>query len=164
MMRHVYRSWIAIVGILAVPVAWACSACLKDIQSPEEFDRRVWEQAAHVFVGLVLKAELQYQANTESEVIYEVRPEEVFKGDPAAVKRVFSQRHIDSWDSELKTISCGYISVAPGDRLLVVAGPDGRAALGHCSGSRVIEGAEAPADHEVKATLNRFRRWAGIGR
>ncbi len=142
----------------ATPFALACSACIKDILSEVEFDRRSWAESSDIFVGLVVASQL---VEGLDEIEYDLRVEETIKGSSRAVTRVFSSRVIDDWRSELEEISCGGVSISVGDRLLVFSGRGGTAQIGTCSSSRVIEGAMAPSRAEVKETLDRLRQWAG---
>jgi hypothetical protein len=151
-----------VVLALIAPVAWACSACIRDID-PEEFDRRSWEAAPAVFIGRVTKAEEHLVGEENSEIVYDVLPEEVLKGRPEDVKRIFSRRPVNAWNSNLQMITCGSIAIAPGDRLLVVADSSSIAVLGGCTSSRVVEGRDAAPPAQVDATLKRLRKWSGQG-
>jgi hypothetical protein len=160
-MSNLVKKTLGIVAAyLLSSAAIACSACLRDILSPEEFDRRGWDSSAHVFVGLVVRSEL---VRGENEILYAVDPEEVFKGDPTAVNRISSRRHIDEWGG-LQAVSCGDAVVSAGDRVLIFASADGRSNLGRCSESRVIERASGPISRDDLSTLERLRDWAVVTR
>lgn len=146
----------AVVGYLLCSGALACSHCIKDILSEVEFDRRGWDYSEHVFVGLVTLSEL---VPGTSEIRYAVEPEEILKGNPDAVARIYSSRLIREWNG-LKVIACGDLIVSVGDRVIVFASSEGEASLGLCSSSRVIEGAAAPIAAEVERTLDRLRQWS----
>ena len=152
-----FRAALLIAASCAAPFALACSACIKDILSGAEFDRRSWDDSANVVVGIVVASRLVEGLN---QIEYSLRVEETIKGSSSGLMRVFSSRVIDDWRSELQEISCGGVSISAGDRLLVFSGPDGTAEIGRCSSSRVIEGATAPSATEVKETLDRLREWA----
>jgi hypothetical protein len=147
-----------VVLVVGAPVALACSACVKDIMSKEDFDRRSWESASHVFVGFVERAHLQRRERAPSDISYELRAEETFKGDPDQVKRVYSSRMVREW-GEPEEVACGDVAVAAGDRVLVFADSEGNASLGRCSATRVIEGVDASSRDDVQATLARLREW-----
>jgi len=147
-----------VILVVGAPLAWACSACVKDIMSKEDFDRRSWESASDVFVGFVESAHMQRREHAPAEISYELRAEETFKGDPDQVKRVYSSRMVREW-GEPEYFACGDVSVAAGDRVLVFADSEGNASLGRCSATRVIEGVDASSRDDVQATLARLREW-----
>lgn len=146
-------------ALMALPVAWACGACLRDIADPAEYDKQTWDAAPAVFIARVTKAEASNVGGTSVEVTYTVESEEVLKGDPSTVKRVFTRRTVDRWDAGLKTIDCGYTSIAPGDRLLIFGTPEGDAVLSSCTASQVIEGKDLAHPERIAATLKRLRSW-----
>jgi hypothetical protein len=145
--------------IVVVPVAWACSACDRDIADPADYDKRSWDGSSTVFVARVTKAEARDVGNLSVEITYSIEPEEVFKGEPSAVKRVYSQRTVNGWEASLRFVDCGHVSVTPGDRLLIFAASDGEVMLGLCSASQVIEGVGATKPVRIAGSLKRLRRW-----
>lgn len=156
-MRDLFGKTFAMMcAYLLCSAAIACSACIKDIFSPEEFDRRSWDSSEHVFVGLVVRTELVRDTN---EIRYTIDPEEIFKGDPSLVSQVSGRRNIDEWNG-LQTVSCGDLIVSAGDRVLVFASAEGRANLGICSASRRVERSSSPLSRQVESTLARLRDWA----
>jgi hypothetical protein len=146
-------------SLVAFPVAWACSTCVRDIADPAEYDKEAWDTSATVFVARVTKAEARDIGDSSVEVTYTIEPEEVFRGEPAIVKRVFSVRTVNGWLAEMARVDCGYISVAPGDRLLIFAMADGVVSLGPCSASQVIEGKGVTKPERIAGSLKRLRRW-----
>jgi hypothetical protein len=144
---------------MVVPVAWACSACVRDIANPADYDRRSWDTSSIVFVARVTKAEARDVGNSTVEITYSIEPEEVFKGEPSAVKRVYSQRTVNGWEAGFRLSDCGYVSVAPGDRLLIFATSDSEVMLGLCSASQVIEGVGVTKPERIAGSLKRLRRW-----
>jgi len=147
---------VAVLGCLLSGSAIACSDCGKKLMSEEEFDRRGWDYAEHVFVGLVTRSELVPKT---SEIRYAVEPDEILKGNPDTVERIYSHRLISEWNG-LEMWACGDLIVSVGDRIIVFANSDGQASLGLCSSSRVIEGVAAPVAAEVERTLQRLRQWS----
>jgi len=149
---------LASLGVV-VPVAWACSACVRDISDPADYDKRSWDGSSTVFVARVTKAEARDIGNSSVEITYSIEPEEVFKGEPSAVKRVYSQRTVNGWEAGLRVTDCGYMSVAPGDRLLIFATSGSEVMLGLCSSSQVIEGVGVTKPERVAGSLKRLKRW-----
>jgi hypothetical protein len=128
---------------------------------PQQFDERAWRQSRTVFVALVTDAELVRLPGRSAEIQYRWETEEVFKGDPARVRRVFSGRSISAWQNAIEEVSCASVSISPGDRLLIFdTPPDNFVVVGACSASRVIEGVSAGPSADVRATLERIKRWA----
>lgn len=138
-------------------IALACSACIKSIMSAAQYDEQSWQSSEHVFLGLVTSAELVLRAGAGPEIVYKVEPEEVFKGSPASITKVYSTRIINGWNVALEEVGCGSITIGAGDRVLLFSRPDSTAFIGTCSASRVIEGVDADAG--VDATLGRLRQW-----
>lgn len=155
-----YLSKIAIAAFFVLggtEIALACGACIKSIMSAAEYDERSWQSSEHVFLGLVTSAELVSRAGAGPEIVYKVKPEEIFKGNPASITKVYSTRIINGWNVALEEVGCGSITIGVGDRVLLFSRPDNTAYLGFCSASRVIEG--VGADAGVDATLGRLRQW-----
>lgn len=140
-------------------VVLACSACIRDIMSPEEFDKRSWDSAEHVFLGLVTKSELVFITGSLPEVVYQVTVEETFKGNPNSVTKVYSRRIVNDWKAGIEEVGCGDITIGSGDRVLLFSRPDSTAYIGTCSSSRVIEGVDAEDESDVRSTLGRLRQW-----
>lgn len=149
--------------VVIVPVAWACSACGRDIIDPAEYDKQAWYGASVVYVGRVTQAQARDRGNSSFEITYSVEPEEVFKGQPSSVKHVYSERTVNGWQSGIKVVDCGSVSVAPGDRLLIFATPAGEALLGLCSASQVIEGLGVSKPERIAGSLKRLRSWRDAG-
>jgi hypothetical protein len=74
--NHTARIIWALIFALAGPVVWACSACVKDILSAEEFDQSGWDHFENVYVGLVTRAELSFPDHSMPRVTYSVVTEE----------------------------------------------------------------------------------------
>lgn len=144
---------------VAAPIAWACSACIKDIMSPAEFDRRAWDSSEHVFVGIVTATASSRIDEHTLKIEYRLDIEETFKGIVAD----FDQRiHTTRWlpdENGIQVVACGETSISVGDRLLVFSESDGDIAVGRCSNTRVIEGQAAVTRDEARKTLTRVRRW-----
>jgi len=76
------------------------------------------------------------------------------------VTRVYSRRTVNAWKADLRIMDCGYVSVAPGDRLLIFATSDNsEVMLGLCSASQVIEGASVADPERIAGSLKRLSRW-----
>src|SRR5262245_5739027 len=83
--------------VLAAPMAWACSHCLKDIVSLAEFDRLAWESSDRVFVGIVTAAASSRLDEVTLEIDYRLDVEEVFKGVGDAFDgRIFTRRSVSA--------------------------------------------------------------------
>jgi hypothetical protein len=164
--KNSQRRWhvglaLSLLAAMLPVLGWACSSCLKQTMDPLQFDERAWRQSSTVFVALVTHAELVRLPGRSAEIQYRWETEEVFKGDPARVRRVFSARSIAAWQSGLEEGGCASVSISPGDRLLIFdTPPDEFVVIGACSASRVIEGVSAGATTDVRATLERLKRWA----
>jgi hypothetical protein len=158
---HITRA-IVIAGTWAVaaPVAWACSACIKDILSPTEFDRRAWDSSEHVFVGIVTAAAASRINEHTLDIEYRLDVEQTFKGIAADFdQRVHTTRSVPD-ENGIQMIACGETSIRVCDRLLVFSESDGDIAVGPCSNTRVIEGQAAVTRDEARKTLARVRRWS----
>jgi hypothetical protein len=152
----------ALVLLLGVPVAWACSSCLKSTLSAEDFDRQGWQQSASVVVGLVTRAEIHFNPGSVARVVYSVRVEESFKGNLNQFLRVYSTRPVQAWprSNDLEEVSCGHLTISPGDRVLVFASGVRDVVIAPCSLSRVIEGVAAAPKDDIAATIARLRQWS----
>jgi hypothetical protein len=150
--------------VVIVPVAWACSACGRDVIDPAEYDKQAWDGSSVVYVGRVTRAEARDRGNSSFEITYSVEPEEVFKGQPSSVKRVYSERPVNGWQSRMQIVDGGSVSVAPGDRLLIFGTPEGEALLGLCSASQVIEGRGVSQPERIAGSLKRLRSWRDAAR
>lgn len=151
---------IALWVVFIAPIAAACSYCIKDILSPEEFDRRSWEAADNVYVGLVVATELSFPESRIPRIYYSIRTDELLKGDPTTTSAIFSERTINSWNSDLQEIGCGDISIVTGDRLLIFSNQDETAYIARCSASRLVNGTGYGIDESSAATLERLRSWS----
>lgn len=149
-------------SLVGMSASVACSHCAKDIMSEEESDAHGWQSSRHVFVATVVATRLD---ETKSRIDYDLRAEEVFKGNPALVT-LSSSREVPAWsaDRRMVVLSCGYASIAAGDRLVVFADDAGIVNIGRCSWTRVIEGTDAPQDPVVERLLNRLRKWSAEAR
>lgn len=151
-------------AVLVSSAALACSNCVRDIVSAEEWDRRSWDWAEHVFVVTVTAATISepIQVGASNKVFYTFRIEETLKGEAKPLLALFTQRPVDGWNSDLGTVSCPDVVIAPGDRLLVFS-DDGVSDIyiARCSATRLIE---SIIDHEAskdgKATMARIRAWS----
>ena len=158
-MNRLRMGLLGLSSLVVIPIAWACSTCARDIADPAEYDKRSWDAASTVFVARVTKAEAHDVGGSSVEITYTVEPEEVFKGQPSAVKRVYSQRTVNGWQASMRIIDCGYVSVAPGDRLLIFATTDAEVMLGECSQSQLIEGKGVARPERIAGSLKRLRSW-----
>jgi hypothetical protein len=150
---------LASVFMLATPIALACSHCIKDILSPAEFDRRSWDSAERVFVGIVTAASSSRIDEFTLEIDYRVDVEEVLKGPAGDFdQRVYTSRSVSEWETGLEQITCGETLINVGDRLLVFSALR-EISVGRCSSTRVIEGQAAASPDAVRDTLARIRRW-----
>lgn len=147
--------WALLISISS-EVALACSACIKDILEPEEFDRRAWENSDHIFIGRVRSTELVRLPDGQVEVLYSLKVIETFKGDPEKVSKVLST---GATLPDPNAIKCGTLSIDRGDRLLIFSNPTNEAILGLCSPSRVIRGESEVSREERRNTLRRLRSW-----
>lgn len=147
-------------ALFIVPIAAACSYCVKDILSPEEFDRRSWEAADNVYVGLVVATELSFPDERIPRVYYSIRTDEVLKGNANSAGAVYSERTIQTWESDLQEIGCGDITIVTGDRLLIFSNQDETVYIARCSASRLVYGTGTGMDEQSAATLERLRLWS----
>ena len=146
--------------LVATPIAWACSHCIKDILSPAEFDRRAWEASNLVFVGVVVATTSSRLDEFSLEIDYRLDVEEVLKGTADGFdQRIYTRRSVPEWQIGVAEITCGETLVNTGDRLLVFSDSERAIQVGRCSSTRVIEGQAAPSRAEVQETLARARRW-----
>ena len=151
-------------ALLVSAAALACSSCVRDIVSAEEWDRQSWDWAAHVFVVTVTAATIAepIQDGASNKVFYAFRIEETLKGEAKPLLKLYTQRPVDGWNSELETVSCPETVIAPGDRLLVFS-DDGLSDIyvARCSATRLIESiADRSLTTEGRATLTRIRAWS----
>ncbi len=155
-------SSLIVLALVLSPVAFACSACVRDIISEEEFDQRSWDNATHVFVAIVTKAEINQPIapNGYNRVDYQYAVEEVLKGEGRTDLAVYTDRSIEQWNSEIVLIGCGDIALSPGDRLLIFAEDEPEVYIGRCSATRVIESIIQGPDPSIESTLRRIRAWA----
>jgi hypothetical protein len=140
-------------------IVLACSACIKDILSPEGFDRRSWINSKHVFTGRVISVTQVRESNGHTELQYKLDVIETFKGDPDSVAKISSYWDGLSTESEMRPITCGELTIERGDHLLVFSNSDGEVYLGTCSASRVIRGLNAISREERRDTIGRLRKW-----
>jgi hypothetical protein len=157
--NHTARIVWTLIFVLAGPVVWACSACVKDILSAEEFDRSSWDHFENVYVGLVTRAELSFPDHTMPRITYSVVTEEIFKGDPDTTGDIRSQRIVNRWNSRIEVIACGDVEVFVGDRLLIFSNPGESVYIGRCSASRIVDRMNSTVRRESADTLQRLRTW-----
>lgn len=156
---------LAIVILILSPVALACSSCLRDLIPVAEFDQRSWDEADHVFVAIVTRAEIQspLQPNSSNEIRYSYRIEELLKGKRKTRLNVYTSRSVEAWDTDVQLVGCGDIVIVPGDRLLIFSDGKSDVYIGRCSASRVIQSILDGRKTSSSGTIQRLRAWAMQG-